>query len=357
MPKRMAGKRNRTRLTLIGLAGLILLLSAGAMVLAKVTYDEQFARVEAPPYSAYLTYGDVTGYARQAVKFASGANMLAGYIYGAEHNQGLVVISHGLGYDAEHYLPVSLYFVDHGWRVFSFDNTGTHESGGSSSLGLPQSAEDLEAALTYIESDADLRDLPVMLFGHSWGGYAVTAILNYNHPVSASVSLAGFNAPGGLLLEGARDELGAAAYLEYPFLWAYQAVRFGSAARLTAVAGLNRGTTPVMIIHGSADEEIRYDGASIIARRAAITNPNVVYETRSTAGHNGHNNLYMSEAAVRYAHAKNEEYRSLYDQYDGNVPEAVKAAYYATIDKLQTSELDAAFMDTINRFYEAQLGQ
>ena len=355
MPTLPARKRNWTKITLIALAGLVLLFSAGSLILAKVTYDGQFPRVEAPQFSAYLRYADVTGYPRQAVQFPSGENTLMGYIYGADHDQGLVVISHGQGYDAEHYLPVILYFVDHGWRVFSFDNTGTHASGGAGGRGLPQSVIDLDAALTYIENDPALRGLPRMLYGHSWGGYAVTAILNYDHPISATISVAGFNAPDGLLWEGAQDTLGAGAYLEYPFLWAYQTMLFGSTARLTAVAGINRTTTPVMIIHGEADEAIRYAGASIIARRAAITNPNVVYQTRSAENQNGHNNLLMSAAAIRYAAELNQAYKSLYDQYAGSVPDDVKAAYYAGIDKSQTSELDTGFMDEINRFYEAQL--
>ena len=73
--------------------------------------------------------------ARQLI-FESGENTLRGYIYGAENTKGLVVISHGLGFDAEHYLPEVLYFVEHGWRVFSFDNTGTHESKGQVRSGF-----------------------------------------------------------------------------------------------------------------------------------------------------------------------------------------------------------------------------
>ena len=355
MTRIITGKRNWIKIASISLAVFILLFSVGSMIFVKIFYDEKFSRVEETRCSGYLCYSDVDGYPRTAVNFDSGKNTLQGYIYGAENEKGLVVISHGLGFDAQHYLPEVLYFVDHGWRVFSFDNTGTNESEGAGTIGLAQSEKDLDAALTYIESDKALNDLPVMLFGHSWGGYAVTAVLNTSHKISASVSISGFNSPDELLFEGAKSEMGVFAYLEYPYLWAYQRMLFGSTARLTAVDGINRSDAPVMIIHGSADEEILYNGASIISHRSAVTNPNVVYKTCSAKNHNGHNNLLQSEAAIQYINEKNKEYKALSDRYDGKLPDDVKANFYAGIDKFQTSELNAGLMNEINDFLEKSL--
>ncbi len=62
--------------------------------------------------------------------------------------------------------------------MFSFDCTGSHESRGKGTTGLPQLALDLNAALSYMESDSALDGVPIMLYGHSWGGYAVAAVLN-----------------------------------------------------------------------------------------------------------------------------------------------------------------------------------
>lgn len=67
---------------------------------------------------------------------------------------------------------------------------------------------DLDAALTYIKSNNRLINLPIMLYGHSWGGYAVTAILNGNHDISAVASISGFNSPSEFLLEQADNMMG-----------------------------------------------------------------------------------------------------------------------------------------------------
>ncbi len=179
-------------------------------------------------------------------------------------------------------------------------HTGSYGSQGENSVGLPQDHLDLKAALQYIESDNGLNKLPVMLYGNSWGGYAVTAVLNDGFAISAVASLSGFNSPLGLFSEQAQRMWGPLAWVEYPFESAYQSLRFGSSAGLTAVAGINSTATPVLVIHGSQDQAISYDGASIIAQRDRIANPNVEYTTRNVEGQNNHDRLAKSLSAIVY---------------------------------------------------------
>lgn len=352
----MNKRRGFVRILLIGLAAALVLFLAVSMFYAKRAYDGAFSRHEKPAYSGYLQYSDVDEYKRSTVQFPSGNNTLTGYLFGEDNSQGLVVIAHGLGGGAEDYLAETTYFVDHGWRVLAYDCTGSHASDGKGTIGLAQSALDLHAALTYVESEDSLNDLPIMLYGHSWGGYAVTAVLNYDHQVSAVASIAGYNSPATMLREQLGSMMGPRAAMAYPFASAYQTMLFGSAARMTAVDGINRVDIPVMIIHGQQDEMIAHDGASIIAQRDAITNPNAVFVTRSAADHDGHNNLFLSDAATEYIAAKNAEYKQLYEQYGGEIPEEVKANYYQGVDRFRTSDLDTSFMDEVNRLFFGSIG-
>lgn len=337
---------------------LLLLFSLVSMIVVKIMYDDNFKRAEKMEhrFSAYLYYEDIQDkYDREIIDFYSGKNKLTGYIYGQGQNQGLVVISHGLGGGAESYLAEVMYFVDQGWTVFAFDNTGSHESEGKGTIGLAQSVIDLDSALSYVENDSQLKDLPIMLYGHSWGGYAVTSILNYDHDINASVSIAGFNSPFGLLMEQAKSMMGFFAYIESPFLWAYQSLLFRKAASMTAVDGINSSDTPVMIIHGDEDDVILYEGASIISHKDEITNPNVIFKTCSEVDHNGHNNLFASVAAMEYINGINEEYLELYNQYNGEIPDEIRAKFYEGIDRYLTEDLDAEFIDDINEFFKAAL--
>ena len=352
MKNKVSSRKKALKWVAIGIVAFLLVFSSGSMIFIKNFYDKNFPRYDQPKYSGYLRFSDVKGNQPTLVKFKSGKNTLTGYLYGEGKSKGLVVIAPGQGEGAVTFLAASIYFVDHGWRVFSYDPTGSYASEGDNMVGLPQARPDLKAALGYIKSDATLKDLPVMLYGHSWGGYAVTSILNDTQDISAVVSISGFNAPMGILAEDAKRELGILGEVEYPFGWAYQMLRFGPEALVTAVEGINSTDIPVMIIHGSADESVDYNGASIIAQRSAITNPNVIYKTCSAENRSGHNTLYQSDAASKYIRQKNQEYQILYDRYQGNIPDNVRSEYYSGVDRFQTSELDADFMQDIDRFFE-----
>lgn len=65
-------------------------------------------------------------------------------------------------------------------------------------VGLSQSIVDLEHALTFIEHKQKLR---ILLYGHSWGGFTVSSILNINHNVVAVVESSGFNSGKEMVLE------------------------------------------------------------------------------------------------------------------------------------------------------------
>ena len=351
----MARKKTR-KIIYISFISLILLFSVSSMIFVATTYQSNFPRYDKKEYSGYLKYSDVKdSYNRTAVSFQSGDNTLKGYVYGEGSDKGLVIIAPGRGTNSEEYLPEALFFVDHGWSVFSFDYTGSFESQGKSSKGLPQARIDLLAALDYIQSDNSLKDLPIMLYGHSWGAYAVTAVLNDVDNITVVASLSGFNSPMGLFDEQAHRMIGVLAYVEYPFEWAYQTLLFGKDASVSAVDGINRTNTPVMIIHGTADGAIAYNGASIIALRNRITNPNVVYVSRSAKYQNDHDHLMKSVAAMEYINQKNSEFKLLSERYNGNIPDSAMDEFYASVDRFQVSELDPDFMNQINSFFEGSL--
>ncbi|HHW11145.1 MAG TPA: alpha/beta hydrolase [Firmicutes bacterium] len=333
----------------------VIVFAVGSFIAIKIIYDSNFPRADKPQFSNYLRFEDVPEYEKQVVQFKSGPNTLTGYLFGKGNNKGLVVVAHGLGGGTENYLQEIIYFVDQGWTVFAYDCTGSHASEGKSTVGLAQSLLDLNAALNYIKSREELNRLPVMLFGHSWGGYAVAAVLNYDHPITAAVSVSGFNSPMDMLFEQAKRMMGGFTYVQYPFMWLYQTMLFGKSAWVSAVDGINKSGVPVMIIHGDKDNTIYYTGAAIIAHKNEITNPNVFYKTCSKEGHNGHSNLFYSEAAIMYRAIKNQEYKELNERLGGEIPEDVKAAYYQEVDRFLWHQLDKAFMDDINHFFESAL--
>lgn len=82
-----------------------------------------FGRADEPD-GLTVRYADVAAdYPRQTVTFSSGSAQLTGWLYPAEDAAALVVIAHGLGADAEVYLPETMHFVDEGYSVLTYDAT------------------------------------------------------------------------------------------------------------------------------------------------------------------------------------------------------------------------------------------
>lgn len=350
------------RRSALKIAGLVLLAAAVLFSLVSLAavqflFSDTFRRTAPREYTASLRYGDVADqYGREAVSFLSGKNRLRGHLYGGGNPAGLVVISHGLGGGEESYLSEALYFVDHGYQVLCYSNTGCWDSEGKNCVGLSQSLLDLDAALTWAEGESRFDGLPVLLYGHSWGGYAAAAVLHFDHRVTAAASVAGFNDPLPMILSWGEDMMGPLVWAEYPFIWLNQKITFGGVLDLTAVDAINSAGVPVLLIHGSGDDTVGFDTVSIMAAREKITNPRVQYIIRDREGQNGHNSLFHSMDCLAYAGELNEAYAALYERYGGEIPDREKAAFYAAVDKFRASALDESFMYSVTAFYRQAAG-
>lgn len=352
----MSIKRKRAlKIGGIALVALLAVFSVVSLVAVQMLFDDTFART-APPrpgHTSRLLYEDAADrYERERVVFHSGENRLYGHLYGAGNTEGLVVISHGLGGGEESYLAETLYFVDHGYQVLAYSNTGCWDSEGKNCVGLSQSVLDLDAALTWVEGEHRFDGVPVFLYGHSWGGYAATAIFHFDHEIAASASVSGFNDPMPMILEWGGDMMGPLIYLEYPFIWVNQKLTFGEIFDLTAADALNGTDTPVLILHGDQDATVGFDTVSIIAQKDRITNPNVQYIVCDKEGQNGHNSLFQSLDRNVYMDGLQAEYDGLYEAYDHNIPEEADREFYASVDKFLASQVDEAFMERVVRFYQ-----
>jgi len=340
----------RKHIYLIGsiLVGLIII----GFIIAHVIYAQTFGnRIEGfseNQFTSYLKWQEIdqTMYPREEVRFHSGKNQLQGFIYGGSNDKGLVVISQGLGGTADSYLPMMMYFVDQGWRVLAYNNTGVGGSEGKNVRGLSQSVIDLDAALQYVKGSTALKNLPVMLAGHSWGGYAVCAVLNYGHHVNAVVSFAGFNNGNETFKEHGVSAAGSFFYLLYPQFWIIQKLRFGNAMKLTAVDGINSSAIPVMIVHSADDEVIPAKTTSIYAHREKITNPYVEIIFYDTAGHEF---VFHSKERKAYIIKANEDLQK-YLTKNENATLSQWAEEY-NFDKIKANELNGELMERINMFF------
>ena len=283
-----------------------------------------------------LLYSDVAdSYPREVIPIPSGKETLSAYLYGANGTKGLIVVAPGHGDPNDVKLYEIRYFVDAGYKVLCFDYTGCYASSGDSFGGYTQAVYDLDAVLTYIEGDASLCGEHIYLFGHSLGGYAVTAVLNYGHRVDAVVSASGFDNASDQWECSVRRFTGPAYHLIAPVNRAFISIKYGADKDLSAVDGINRSGIPVLVI--SADDDVYYGGkrSPIYDKMGEVTNERCEFRLMDRPRHNEHYTYFLTDAAIDYQESDPQGTidKELYFQHDTDLLADIVGFYERTAEK------------------------
>lgn len=340
--------------------GIILVLCILALLivpkpLAMSIYHDNFG----VRYTTYepLTWGieDFDGLMRDKYTFESNkGQMLTGYKYYRNNTEvkGVVVLAHGLGGGHRSYMNIADYFASNGFVVFAYDATGNDESEGEGVGGLPQGIIDLDYALRFVKECPDFENLPIVLWGHSWGGYSVGSVLKIHPDVKAAVVVAGFNASLDMLEYEGRNIAGDAIDFILPYYKDYEKETFGEYATMSILESLDETQALVMFVHSADDEmipiELSYD------RYYEKYKDNerftfVRFEER------GHNYVFCSEARREYVIEYNVAAEA-YVESVGELTEEMRAAYYEEyFDKHKGYELDSELMNRMLEVYNSSI--
>ena len=272
--KKIINKRNVIILTI----AIILICFVLPMIITVIAYEANFgSRVTIDENNSMMKFEDYE-MSRENIEFKSNKGQtLRGYLYTKEgvEPKALIFLSHGYLNVHEDYLAQINYFVENGFEVMGYDNTGTNLSDGDNLIGLGQSAIDLDYALRFVESNEDLNKYKVFLYGHSWGGYAVTYVLNYGHNVAGVVARSGYNNSRDMLVEYGSNLYGDWLKLlsPYAYIYIYEKIKFGDAIDKNGVKGINASKdTPVMLFHSKDDDVISLDN-SLLIHKDEFVNP------------------------------------------------------------------------------------
>ncbi len=348
-------KRNKRKIIIVTAAAIVL---AVPLIILPVTsiavYESIFGtRYETVSWMAFSPE-DYEGLQVERSDFPSGNVTLAGYQYSkaAEKIKGVVVIAHGLGGGGHNtYMPFVDYFTSNGYDVFAYDARGNDNSGGEVE-GIPQGLIDLDNAIRHVESLAEYRDLPLVLFGHSWGGYAVGNVLNMHPEVRAAVIVAGFNRSGDLLEYQGRQMAGNAVGVLLPYLNLYERIKFGGEyTSVSALSGMESTEAGIMVVHSKDDTTVptRY-GYDTFYKAFGDSDrfTFVLYEDK------GHDYLFYSEDAWAYRERLNADYRRYVEghgrEYSAETKEEFMNGY---LDKKRCFAPDPVLMEEILRMYDA----
>lgn len=272
--------------------------------------------------------------AREVFRFPSGDNLLNAARYDVPDPKGLILVVNGVGAGIDAHLPEIQYFVAHGYSALTWDATGIGESEGKWSVGLQQIKLDLLACLDWLEQADIPEDLPILLYGHSAGGYSAATALATDHRIDGVVCISAFESPVDIMLFHARSYVGFLADTQIPFLRLENRILFGAEADGSAFEAISAADVPVLIVQGDSDDLVPYS-QSLIRFEAEFENPRVRCLEITTEYRNEHNTPWLSEASACYE----------YTLPKGETP-----------DKSQANELSAAFMEEVLAFLDEAAG-
>lgn len=279
------------------------------------------------------------GWNRQAVSFPSNrGDTLRGYIFSYENDpKALIVLCHGYGMSLNDYLPECEYFCRRGYAVLAFDGSGVGESGGML-YGLPQHILDLDACLRYVNSLSKLQSMPLLLYGHSWGGYSVDCVSSVGqYPIRGIISASAFQVSTAGIGPHLERHWGKLAWLLLLGVRLFQRVKFGPLAKLNAVEGLKQTDAPVLILQSNDDGIIHYRDNYEVLYATFREDPQKIFLPLTEHNHNITTPPEVDKAkrkllkALRSGTATEEQLREM---------DALKA------------QVDEELMETFARFYD-----
>lgn len=298
------------------------------MALTMRIYNNTFGvRVETDnDFYAFIQHEKPTFERKQTLFISNEGQRLTGYFYGyfGGEFKGLICVAHGMGDGHNNYITEIEQFAAAGYLVFSYDGTGSNESEGDKLIGLSQSPIDLKYALDYLDSIEAISQLPLVLYGHSWGGFAVATVGNYEikNDIKAVISVAGFEKNTNVIKDLGKRMLGDAIVLFLPYVSLYEFIKFDFDAFRTGIGGLSKLDADVLIIHSENDDIVDYTDNFLAYKEAFSTEERVQFLSLKD---NGHNTLLLPdadkkidiliEAQTHYEKNSDAYQQGIYDQY------------------------------------------
>lgn len=171
----------------------ILFLASNAVALAlirKKMFGYHFTHdPDIPTYTP-----DGVGVYKTPIEVELEGQMIRGGIYspkkGGSDPDTLIIVCHGMWGSHLSYMQEVGYFCSSGFDVIGFDYIGTASSDGDDLGGFGQSLRCLNRIIEYVKATDGLSHRKIWVYGHSWGGYAVSNVAKFHPDIAGIVAMA-----------------------------------------------------------------------------------------------------------------------------------------------------------------------
>ncbi len=211
----------------------------------------------------------------ETVTFTSGGVMLNGWLIPTETNPAVrptIILCHGWSHNAGRMLFTARMLHEAGFGVFMYDarGHGTSESDGPIT-GL-KFAQDLIAAIEYLEGRPDANGTRFGVVGHSMGGLGAIVAASREPRIRALVSISAFADP----VQITGQVMDHMHIPRWPFLWlCCRIMERWLKTSITEVAPKNRisrVSAPMFLIHGGSDDLVSPSNMEVLRAGAPQEN-------------------------------------------------------------------------------------
>ena len=263
-------------------------------------------RCDKKPGISYLNHTDFDGLQMQSFSFQNKqGNTLRGglYFYDNWDKQPLVVFFHGMGGGYLAYMAEIEVLCKDGYRVLSYDYTGTLCSDGDELGGFCQSLSDADDALSCVKEM--FPDVSIFVMGHSWGAYTAGCMVNLHPDIEKAVLLAPPISMSQMFLQKSPVKMIANGLIaverqKYPAYWDQSVLRDYT----------KDSTTKVLVIQSADDKMVDYEKNFQVLQQQ-VSFDNVQFVTVEQKKHNPTYTVeavsYMETYLKQLQHARNDE--------------------------------------------------
>ena len=298
MPEQKVKKTNIWWKIATIIAVLLVLYQGGAVIAFSFIFPRYTPSLDG--YCRKYTEAEAETIPREDFSFPSGDNMLTARFYPANNAKATMIIAHGYHSYGDRFFELAAYFSQRNYNVITYNATGTYDSEGNGTIGLSQMRSDLLACIKYVNSSkySSYGSVPLILLGHSLGGYSVCTALRDAENVSAAIAVAPFDEPIPVMKNYAAEYVGAFADITFPAMYLQNFFVFGADHNLRASDVLNSTLVPTMVVYGSNDTIVTPD-LSVYQYKDNIHNPLVSFMYIEEEYRNTHTSIWYTQESAK----------------------------------------------------------
>lgn len=332
--------------------GVLFLYAATMMILfALVLRKTLWQRGEDPKNPCYLRFSDYKDeLERKPYQTFYYGKAINGFLYkerGRKAFRGFVILSHGFfGTHVQYLIDIDM-LCRMGYVVLAYDQYGAGLSEGKNQESFATGIYVLENVISDVEKRNVNDGLPLILYGHSWGGYCVIGAMRKHPEIRKVVSRSGFVSPVRVGLDSLKHVSKALYVLMAPVVYPISWLLMGRRNLVSARRGFKNESTKCLLLY-AMDDPMVLPGNAIATYCQKHPRKNVVSVVSKIGGHNS---LLTPESLEKY-HELVKAYSDIEKMSDGEEKKKREETFMGSLHRREYYRLDEEGVERIRLFLE-----